>query len=79
MKKYPEDDNNIDWKTFPFSKFKIVAETEEDKKELLEAFKHIHDSDIDTRFVTVNQLAHLYQQNCNLCYIIVDADLYSKI
>ena len=58
-KMYPEDSN------FPWIKFKIIAETEEDKKELLEAFRHLHDANIDTDFIAVNQLVHLYEDHPN--------------
>lgn len=72
MKTYDNKDiKDIDW-----TKFKIVVTSEEHKEELMEAFKHFHDSDIDTNFVTVNQLAHEYLQGSN---IIVDPDLYKKL
>jgi hypothetical protein len=81
MKTY--DDNpieKIDW-----TKYKIVVPTEEDKKELEEAFRHFHDSDIDTNFVTVNQLAHEYLtpevtgDKDTKNNIVVDDDLYNKL
>jgi hypothetical protein len=62
---------NINW-----TKFKIVVPREEDKLELIEAFSHIHYSDINTDFITVNQLAHEYLEGSN---IIVDESLYNKI
>ena len=41
---------------------KILVSSEEEKAELLEASKHIHDSrDIDTDLPMVNTIAHLYQ------------------
>jgi len=43
-----------------FTDFRIVVPSEQDKQDLLEAFEHIHDSEIDTNFVPVNQLAHVY-------------------
>lgn len=55
MKKYEDFKNDID-----FTKYKIIVPTNKDKKDLMEAFEHIHYSDIDTDFVTVNQLAHEY-------------------
>ena len=73
-----EELNKIDW-----TKYKIIVPTEKDKKELMEAFEHIHHSDIDTDFVTVNQLSHEYLNdeiaegtNNN---IIVDPELYKSI
>ncbi len=56
MEKY--DDRPI--KDVEFTKYKIIVPTERDKNELLEAFEHIHYSDIDTNNVAVNQLAHEY-------------------
>lgn len=73
MKKYsdyPEDAYNKP--DFPWTKFKIIAETEEDKQELLQAFKHLHDAKINTDFITVNQLVHLYLDHLNdPCRIVV--------
>lgn len=71
---------SIDW-----TKYKIVVPTEEDKKELEEAFEHLHYTDCDTNFVTVNQLIHEYltpersgnpQTRNN---IIVNKDLYEQL
>jgi len=43
------------------NEIKIIVRTENDKKQLLEASKHIHDSrDIDTDLPMVNMIAHLY-------------------
>lgn len=57
MKKYEdfEDIQSIDW-----TKYVIICESEKDRLELMEAFEHIHYSDINTNFITVNQLAHEY-------------------
>lgn len=43
-----------------FVKYKIVVATEEDKKELEEAFEHLHYTDCDTENIAVNQLIHEY-------------------
>ena len=43
-----------------WTQFKIIVPTQADKDELIEAFKFIHDSDIDKEFVTINQLSGLY-------------------
>lgn len=68
-----------------WTKYKIVVPTEEDKKELEEAFEHLHHTDCDTNYVTVNQLIHEYltpeisgnpKTKNN---IIVDKDLYNNI
>ena len=39
---------------------KIVVPTEEDKNQFILACKHIHDSYIDTDYMMVNTIAHLY-------------------
>lgn len=57
MKKY-KDYKKIE--DIPWTKYVIIVPTEEDKKELEEAFEHIHYSDIDTDNIAVNQLAHEY-------------------
>jgi hypothetical protein len=46
--------------TVKWTKYVIVVPTEEDRNELMEAFEHIHYSDIDTDNIAVNQLAHEY-------------------
>jgi hypothetical protein len=76
MKKYSEDDNEpLDPSIF--TKYVIIVPTHEDKKELLEGFKAIHDSrDLDNRNVVINQLMHEYQPDNN---IIVSAKSYLAI
>jgi len=67
---------NVKW-----TKFKIVVPTEKDKKELEETLHYLHNSDIDTDYVTVNQLVHTYL-NEDEGYennIIVDKELYYKL
>ena len=39
---------------------KIIVDTEQEKQELLEASRHIHDADVDTEIEMVNTIAHLY-------------------
>ena len=58
--------------------FQIVVKTEKDKKELQAAFEYLHNKDIDTDFVTVNQLVHEYI-NSPYSRIIVDHDLYNQL
>jgi aminopeptidase-like protein len=43
-----------------WTKYKIIVPTKEDREELMSAFEYIHNSNIDTDFVAVNQLAHEY-------------------
>lgn len=80
MKKYKDFDKieKVKW-----TRFVIVVPTEEDKQELMEAFEHIHYSDIDTDNITVNQLAHQYldetvEEN-TYNNIIVDRQLYNPL
>jgi L-lysine 2,3-aminomutase len=74
MKRY-EDYKSID--DVVWTKFRIIVPTEEDKKELQEAFEHLHDADIDADNVPVNELVHQYLDD-NGCYIIVDKELYEQ-
>lgn len=82
MKRYQDysDIKSVNW-----TKYKIVVPSEEDKKELEEAFEHFHYSDIDTDNVTVNQLAHEYLteertgDSRHKNNIIVDAKLYDSL
>jgi len=73
MKKYDDfkDIASVDW-----TKYKIIVPTQKDKEELIEAFNHFHYSDIDTDYVTVNQLAHEYLDGSN---IIVSKNAFSQI
>ncbi len=57
MKTYENFKNIQDVK---WTKYKIIVPTEEDKQELLEAFEHLHYTDCDTNYITVNQLIHEY-------------------
>lgn len=91
MKKY--DDYKIDKSERDLSKdelnkidctkYKIIVPTGKDKKELEAAFKHIHYSDIDTDFITVNQLAHEYLNDevaeGTHNNIIIDEELFNSI
>lgn len=87
MKRYEDfknKDNDTDYltneemKAVKWTKYKIIVPTLEDKLELEKAFEHIHDSDIDTDNIVVNQLAHEYltEESNN---IIVDEELFNKL
>jgi hypothetical protein len=82
MKKY-EDYKSI--KDVNWTKYKIIVPTEEDRQELLEAFEHLHYTDCDTDYVTVNQLIHEYLtpdktgDHLTRNNIIVDKNLYDKL
>ena len=84
MKKYDdyksdknsEDLSKEDLKKVEFTKYVIIVPTIEDKNELIEAFEHIHYSDIDTDYIAVNQLAHEYSDENN---IIVDEISYNLL
>jgi len=68
----PEEIKKVEW-----TKYKIVVPSQEDKRELLDAFKHFHDSlGIDTDFIVVNQIAHEYLTGNN---IVIDQELYNKL
>ena len=77
LKRYAdfESISQVDW-----TKYVIVVPTEKDREQLMEAFEHIHYSDIDTDFVAVNQLAHEYldesRNEGSYNSIVVDPELY---
>lgn len=56
MVKYTEDGNN-DWVVIK----EIHVPTQHDKEQLLMALQYLHDCYIDTDFLAVNSLVHLYQ------------------
>lgn len=72
--------NEVVW-----TNYKIIVPTEEDKKELEDAFEHLHYTDCDTNLVAVNQLIHEYltperSGNPNSKNnIIVDKELFDKL
>lgn len=94
MKRYEDfknKDNETDYLTneemkgVKWTKYKIIVPTLEDKLELEKAFEHIHDSDIDTDNIVVNQLAHEYLTEertgdwRTINNIIVDEELFNKL
>lgn len=56
LEKYPEE-GEPNWISVP----EIHVKTQRDKEQLLLAFEHIHDSDINTDYLAVNLIAHMYQ------------------
>ena len=68
-----------------WTKYKIVVPTDQDKKDLEEAFEHLHYTDCDTNNVPVNQLIHEYLtseitgDDKTKNNIIVDTNLYNKL
>jgi lipoate synthase len=81
MKTYQDFNDEIE--KVVWTKYKIVVPTEEDKKEVQSALEHCHDSrDIDTDFVTVNQLVHEYEhhdESDKYSNIIVSKEMYDKL
>lgn len=79
MKKYSDYPEN----EIPWTKYKIVVPTEEDRQELMKGFEHIHYSDVDTENIVVNQLIHEYLDEERMegakNNIIVDSVLYNKL
>lgn len=81
MKRYEDYED----KGYPWTKYKIIVPTEEDRDELLEAFEHLHYSDVDTENIAVNQLIHEYltpERSGNPLTknnIIVNKELYEQL
>jgi hypothetical protein len=75
MKRYKEN------KKTKFFKFMIVVPTQKDKDELIKAFRYIHNlGHLDTDFVIVNQLAHLYlDEPANPVTIVVDNTAFEQL
>jgi hypothetical protein len=75
------NDKNI--KDIKWTKYKIIVPSEDDRQELMDAFEHIHYSDVDSNFVAVDQLIHEYlDEDSSPEYhnnIIVDEELFNKI
>ena len=74
MKKY----KNKKIEDIDFTKFVIVVPREKDKKALREAFEHIHWSNVNSDFVPVNQLMHMYLDEAEHL-IVVDKKRYKKL
>ena len=81
MKRYPKNDKDITESLF--TKFKIVVPTRKDKKEIMEAFEHMHycrphkGKEIDMSCVTVCQLVHEYGDHA--FNIVVDKKTYDRL
>ena len=79
MKKYSDYPENEK----PWTKYKIVVPTEEDRQELMKGFEHFHYSDVDTENIVINQLIHEYLDEERMegakNNIIVDLVLYNKL
>jgi len=63
---------DVDW-----TRYKIIVPTEDDKNELMKAFEHFHNSNIDTDFIAVNQLAHEYLEESK--NIIVSDEIFNNL
>lgn len=68
-------------KRVKFTKFKIVVPTKKDKEQLQAAFEYLHNRDIDTDFIAVNQVVHEYDygEPSKPDNIIVDKDFYKQL
>jgi hypothetical protein len=70
-------------KEVEWTNYIIIVPTEKDRKELMDAFEHIHYSNIDTDIIAVNQLAHEYldetRNKGSVNNIIVDDDLFNQL
>lgn len=81
--KSAEDLTEEDFKSVEWTRYKIVVPKESDKKELMEAFRHIHDSDVNTDFIVINQLSHEYLDEETMDEaknnIIVNDDIFNAI
>jgi len=78
LKRYPE--NDVD--SIKFFEYTIVVPTKQDREELLETSRYLHDLRcIDTDYIAVNQLVHEYEHKTLNVHsnIIVDKELYKKL
>lgn len=81
MEQYNDKNINL----IRWTNYKIIVPTEQDKKDLEEAFEHLHYTDCDTNYVPVNQLIHEYltpdktgdEKTRN--NIIVNKELYEQL
>ena len=63
-----------------WTQFAIIVPTKKDKEDVQAAMEYLHNSrDIDTDFVTVNQLVHEYDHGAGISRIVVDKKLYDKL
>jgi len=61
----------------PWAKFKIVVPTKEDAEKISKALEYLHDRDIDTDLITVNQIVHSYIKESGT--IVVDSNYFSQL
>ena len=73
----PMDQNMID--SIPWTKFKIIVPTERDKLQVQKAIEYLHNCDIDTDYVWVNQIVHAYETDENYEAIVVNSDIFNSL
>lgn len=80
MRKY---DRSLPSTAAVLTKYVIVVPSKEDKRELMEAFEHIHYSNVDNDYVVVNQLIHEYMDSSRsegaVNSIVVDPLVYEEL
>lgn len=71
----------LDVSKVKFTKFIIIVPTENDKKELQAAFRHIHNAEgVNSDYVAVNQISHCYlDEKDSLPSIVVDEKTFNKV
>lgn len=84
MKRYYRDFgvglNKGDIKNVKWTKFAIIVPTKKDKEEIQACMEYLHDmKELDTEFVTVNQVVHEYDTGEPFSRIVVDKELYKKL
>ena len=91
MKRYEDYGYGIDGKPgtkdditkVKFTEFKIIVPNEAAKQEIMAAMEYFHDMrEIDTEFITVNQLVHQYEhkdESDKHLNIIVNYDLFHEV
>jgi hypothetical protein len=67
-------------KPVKYTEFVIVVPTQNDKNELLKGSKYIHNlRELNTEYIVINQLAHLYLEDTPFPEIVVDEEMFNAI
>jgi hypothetical protein len=73
-----QEETNAICKDLSWMKFCIIVPTVEDAERMRLALRYLHDAEIDTDYVWVNQIVHAYLEDGNEP-LIINKEAYEKL
>ena len=80
MDRYPKHTRTLtdeEFEKLNWAKFKIIVPTKEDAKKIRLAIRYLHDQDINTDYIWVNQIVHSYSEDEDT--IVINDKLFDEI